>query len=88
MFRPLCGHFHVCWKYININHKLLHVWVQYVVFHSEDQGVDGRMGSERILGRLAGGGWGRCEVDSVGSGQVPVAGSCEYGNELSGSGVT
>jgi hypothetical protein len=23
--------------------------------HLEDQGVDGRMGSERILGRLAGG---------------------------------
>jgi hypothetical protein len=31
--------------------------------HSEDLGVDGRMGSEWILGRLA---WGR--VDSVGSG--------------------
>jgi hypothetical protein len=30
----------------------------------EDQGVDGRMGSERILGRLAG----RCRVDPVGSG--------------------
>jgi hypothetical protein len=25
--------------------------------HSEDQGVGGRMGSERILGRLAGGKW-------------------------------
>jgi hypothetical protein len=25
--------------------------------HSEDQGAGGRMGSEWILGRLAGGGW-------------------------------
>jgi hypothetical protein len=25
--------------------------------HSEDQGIDGRMGSEWILGRLAGGVW-------------------------------
>jgi len=32
--------------------------------HSEDQGVDGRMGSEWILGRLAGG----CGLDSAGSG--------------------
>jgi hypothetical protein len=31
----------------------------------EDQGVDGRMGSKWILGRLVGGG---CGVDSVGSG--------------------
>jgi hypothetical protein len=31
--------------------------------HSEDRGVDGKMGSECILGRLAGGG-----VDSVSSG--------------------
>jgi hypothetical protein len=31
---------------------------------SEDRGVDGRMGSKWILGRLAGG----CGVDSVGSG--------------------
>jgi hypothetical protein len=31
--------------------------------HSEDKGVDGRMGLEWILGRLAGG----CGVDSVGS---------------------
>jgi hypothetical protein len=30
----------------------------------KDQGVDGRMGSEWILGRLFGG----CEVDSPGSG--------------------
>jgi hypothetical protein len=31
-------------------------------YHSEDQGVDGRMGSQLVLRRLAGG-----EVDSVGS---------------------
>jgi hypothetical protein len=31
--------------------------------HSEDRGVDGKMGSELILGRLAVG----CEVDSTGS---------------------
>jgi hypothetical protein len=37
--------------------------------HSDDQGIDGRMGSEWILGRLAGG----CVVDSTGSGQGPVA---------------
>jgi hypothetical protein len=30
----------------------------------KDQGVDGRMGSECVLGRLAGG----CGLDSVGSG--------------------
>jgi hypothetical protein len=32
--------------------------------HSEDRGIEGRMGSEWILGRLVGG----CRVDSVGSG--------------------
>jgi hypothetical protein len=32
--------------------------------HFEDQGVDGRMGSEWILGRLAG----ECRLDPVGSG--------------------
>jgi hypothetical protein len=31
--------------------------------HLEDKGVDGRIGSELILGRLAGG----CELDSTGS---------------------
>jgi hypothetical protein len=34
--------------------------------HSEDRGVDGRMGLEWILERLAGGGG--CRVDSPGSG--------------------
>jgi hypothetical protein len=42
------------------------------------------MGSEWILGRLAG----ECRLDLVGSGQGPVAGSCEYGDEPSGSGYT
>jgi hypothetical protein len=46
--------------------------------HVEDKGVDGRMESEWILGT----------VDLVGSGQGPVAGSCEYGDEPSGSGAT
>jgi hypothetical protein len=52
--------------------------------HLEDQGVDGNMGSEWILGRLA---WG-CGLDSTGSGQGPVAGRCECGDEPSGSCAT
>jgi hypothetical protein len=32
-------------------------------------------------------GWG-CKVDLVGSGQGPVAGSCEYDDEPAGSGAT
>jgi hypothetical protein len=51
--------------------------------HSEDQGIDGRMGSEWILGRLAGG----CGVDSVGSGYGLVVGSCEHSDEPLGSGA-
>jgi hypothetical protein len=50
----------------------------------EDQGIHRRMGLEWILGRLAGG----CGVDPVGSGQGQVAGSCDYGDELAGSGAT
>jgi hypothetical protein len=50
----------------------------------EDQGVDGRMGSEWILGRLLE----ACRVDPVGSGYGPVAGSCEYDYEPSGTGAT
>jgi hypothetical protein len=50
----------------------------------EDHGVNGRMGSERILERLAG----ECRVDPVGSGYGPVAGSFEYGDEPFGSGAT
>jgi hypothetical protein len=45
------------------------------------------MGSEWILGRLAWGG-GRCGLDSTGSGQGPVAGCCECGDEPSGSCAT
>jgi hypothetical protein len=51
--------------------------------HSEDQGVDGSMGSEWILGRLAGG----CGLDSTCSEQGPEAGCCEYGDATSGSGA-
>jgi hypothetical protein len=45
--------------------------------HLEDQGVDGRMESEWILGYWLE----ECIVDQVGSGQGPVAGCCEYGDE-------
>jgi hypothetical protein len=50
--------------------------------HSEDRGIDGRLGFERILGKFTGG------VDPVGSGQGPEAGPCEYGDEPEGSGAT
>jgi hypothetical protein len=50
----------------------------------EDQGVDGRMGSEWILRRLAKG----CEVGSTGSGYGPVASCCECGDEPLGSCAT
>jgi hypothetical protein len=53
--------------------------------HWEDQGVGGKMGSEWILGTLA---WGGCVLDSTVSGQGPVAGCCECGDEPSGSCVT
>jgi hypothetical protein len=52
--------------------------------HSEDQTVDGRMGSKWTLGRLVG----RCGVDSPGSGKGPLACCCECGDEPSGSGAT
>jgi hypothetical protein len=48
--------------------------------HSKDRGVGGRMGSQLILGRLAGG-WSGFSWLRIG----PVAGSCEYGDEPSGS---
>jgi hypothetical protein len=51
----------------------------------EDQGVGGRMGSELILGRLA---WGVCGLNSTVSGQGPVAGCCECGDESWGSYAT
>jgi hypothetical protein len=47
----------------------------------EDQRIDGRMGSEWILGRLAGG----CGVDSIDSDRDRC---CECGDETSGSDVT
>jgi hypothetical protein len=49
--------------------------------HLEDHGVGGKMVSEWILGRLVGG----CGLDSTVSGQGPVAGCCECGDEPSGS---
>jgi hypothetical protein len=52
--------------------------------HLKDQGVDGRMGLKWALGRLVGG----CAVDSPASGQGPLAGCCECGDEPSGSGAT
>jgi hypothetical protein len=52
--------------------------------HLEDQGIDRRMGSEWILGRLAG----ECRVDPAGLEQGPLAGSYEYGDEPWGSGAT
>jgi hypothetical protein len=52
--------------------------------HLEDQGVGGKMGSDWMLGRSA---WG-CGLDSTGSGQRPVAGCCECGDEPSGSCAT
>jgi hypothetical protein len=52
--------------------------------HSEDQGVGGRMGSEWIFGDWLG----VCGLDSTGSGQGPVAGCCECGDEPSGSCAT
>jgi hypothetical protein len=46
--------------------------------------VDGKMGLEWMLGKLAGG----CGLESTGSGQGPVAGYCECGDEPSGSCAT
>jgi hypothetical protein len=41
--------------------------------HLDDQGVGGEMGSEWLLGRLAGG----CVLDSTGSGEGPLTCCCE-----------
>jgi hypothetical protein len=54
--------------------------------HSEDRGIDGSVGSERILGRLAGGEGD--VVDSNGLGYGLVAGCCECIDESSGSSAT
>jgi hypothetical protein len=53
--------------------------------HLEDRCVDRSMRLEWILSRLADEG---CGVDSPGSGQRPMAGCCEHGDEPSGSGAT
>jgi hypothetical protein len=50
---------------------------------SEDRSVDERMGSEWNLGRLAGRVWSGCSWLRVG-----ISGSCEHGDEHSGSGAT
>jgi hypothetical protein len=52
--------------------------------HSEDRGIDGKMGSEWIVRVLTG----VRGLDSTGSGQGPVAGCCECGDEPSGSCAT
>jgi hypothetical protein len=52
--------------------------------HLKDQGIDGRMGSKCTLGRLVGGEGG---MDSPGSVYESLAGSCECGDEPSGSGA-
>jgi hypothetical protein len=51
----------------------------------EDQGVGGKIWSEWSLGRLP---WGGCGLDSNGSGQGPVVGFCECGDEPPGSCAT
>jgi hypothetical protein len=48
--------------------------------HSEDLGVDGNIIVQRVLGKYVG----RCGLDVAGSGQGPMAGSCEHCNETSG----
>jgi hypothetical protein len=45
--------------------------------HLEDQGIGRKMVSEWILGRLAWGGVDWIGLDTIGSGQGPVAGCCE-----------
>jgi hypothetical protein len=52
--------------------------------HLENQGVDGRMGSEWILGRVARG----YRVYVFDSGYGPMAVSCKCGVEPAGSGST
>jgi hypothetical protein len=49
--------------------------------HSEDRDVDAIRMDPRETG------WG-CRVNTVGSGQRPIAGSCEYGDEPSSSCAT
>jgi hypothetical protein len=51
----------------------------------EVQGIGGKMGSEKMLGKSA---WGVCGLDSTGSGQGLVAGCGECGDESSSSCAT
>jgi hypothetical protein len=44
--------------------------------HSEDRGVDGRMGSELVLVGMAG----EYKIGPFGSGWGPMAGLCKYGD--------
>jgi len=48
--------------------------------HWRDPDIDGRIILRWIFGK-----WGRWRLDGVGSGEGQVAGTCEYGDELSGS---
>jgi hypothetical protein len=50
----------------------------------EDKGVDGRMGSKWTLGRMVGGVWSGFMWLRIGI----LVGSCECGDEPSGSGTT
>jgi hypothetical protein len=49
--------------------------------HSKDLGTDGKI----ILKWILGNGVEMCGLDASASGQKPVAGSCEHGNEPCGS---
>jgi hypothetical protein len=55
--------------------------------HSEDRGVDEKMGSEWILGRLDEG-RGFLNWTQLAQDRGPAAGSCKYDDEPSGSGAT
>jgi hypothetical protein len=50
-------------------------------FYWQDLSIDGRIILKESKGKKVG----RCGLDSSGSGQRPVAGSCEHCNETSGS---
>jgi len=56
------------------------IWKHEGKSHSEDQYVEGKIIFEWILGNKLE----DCGLDSTGSGQGPVAGCCEHGNEPSG----
>jgi hypothetical protein len=50
--------------------------------HAENLGVSGEIILDWQLRKM---GWGRCGLDASGSGQGPVEGSSEHGNETSDS---